>query len=532
MGIIYKAQEKFEEAINFFKEALLVVEENNLAGKFHLEFKTSFREKSLFIYEELIQTLIENNRPAEALEYLERTKSRNFLELVSRLEVYPHAPEEIIEKDRKLKLELSSLQVALLKEQDTVKIDHFYSELQRQKEEYRKFITEIRKSYDPFYEPFMEVKTITFKEIQSLIDDSTAIIEFFFTSYKSRVFIVKKENEPRVISLDVPYIELYELFKDYVRAYVEYINKVVLTPSNWHNKMKKLLHLLYEKLFAGIEPELLGINKIIFIPHKILFIIPLHAIYKITDGKERYILEDYEISYSPSSQILKMCYDRKTDKKEKLFSFFCDTEGNLKNYKETGVKKIEKLFPDKNVTRGFIYEDISEKNTHKASILHFFCHGNFFPHKLLESGLSVFNHKGEKVFFTLKDILNKLSLKEAFMVVLTACETGMIKPELTDEYVGLPLGFITAGASSVISSLWSVRASPTADLIRMFHENIIIKGMNKPYALRQAQLEIIKSRQNISSGKIKPVGAQNIKQKPPDLSHPYYWAAFCCYGAD
>jgi len=53
--------------------------------------------------------------------------------------------------------------------------------------------------------------------------------------------------------------------------------------------------------------------------------------------------------------------------------------------------------------------------------------------------------------------------------------------------------------------LWSVEDKSTSLLIQNFYENWLKKGMNKPAALRQAQISL---------------------KSIPEYSHPYYWAPF------
>ncbi|MCP4398626.1 MAG: CHAT domain-containing protein [bacterium] len=73
--------------------------------------------------------------------------------------------------------------------------------------------------------------------------------------------------------------------------------------------------------------------------------------------------------------------------------------------------------------------------------------------------------------------------------VYTNCETGMTEFQHTpDEYIGLPTGFLQAGAPCVISTLWAVSDFTTTMLMERFYQNHLQKEMKIPEALRQAQL--------------------------------------------
>jgi CHAT domain-containing protein len=74
--------------------------------------------------------------------------------------------------------------------------------------------------------------------------------------------------------------------------------------------------------------------------------------------------------------------------------------------------------------------------------------------------------------------------------------------------VGLTRAFISAGASSVLSSLWSVPSGSTSQLMIEFYKRMN-KGLDRAHALRAAQLEVMSTL---------------------TCTHPYYWAAFNLMG--
>jgi CHAT domain-containing protein len=94
---------------------------------------------------------------------------------------------------------------------------------------------------------------------------------------------------------------------------------------------------------------------------------------------------------------------------------------------------------------------------------------------------------------------------QANLVVLSACNTG--RGRITgDGVVGLSRVLISAGAPSVLVSLWSVPDAPTAELMTQFYR-YQRQGLDKAQALRQAML--------------------TTKQQQPN---PRDWAAFTLIG--
>lgn len=84
-----------------------------------------------------------------------------------------------------------------------------------------------------------------------------------------------------------------------------------------------------------------------------------------------------------------------------------------------------------------------------------------------------------------------LDLSRVELVVLSACETGLGRPQSGEGLLGLRRAFQMAGARTVISSLWSVDDASTSELMQAFYANLFFRGMGGAEALRAAQLEIL-----------------------------------------
>ncbi len=98
--------------------------------------------------------------------------------------------------------------------------------------------------------------------------------------------------------------------------------------------------------------------------------------------------------------------------------------------------------------------------------------------------------EGDDGYLTAEEV-GWLDLSDVELVVLSACETGLGRPQSGEGLVGLRRAFQTAGAKTVISSLWSVKDESTAELMRDFYKNLFLKGMGRHEALRAAQLAML-----------------------------------------
>lgn len=97
---------------------------------------------------------------------------------------------------------------------------------------------------------------------------------------------------------------------------------------------------------------------------------------------------------------------------------------------------------------------------------------------------------------------------DADLVVLSACRTALGREVRGEGLVGLTRGFLYAGASRVVASLWSVQDQATAELMRRFYGNLL-RGATPAAALSAAEREMASAER---------------------WSNPYYWAAFTLQG--
>jgi CHAT domain-containing protein len=161
---------------------------------------------------------------------------------------------------------------------------------------------------------------------------------------------------------------------------------------------------------------------------------------------------------------------------------------------------------DFSASRDFVLRD----GLTRFRLVHFATHGIVDARRPEMSGLilSLIDRNGRKQdgYLRLGDIYNlKLS---ADLVVLSSCESALGKDLEAEGIIGLPRGFLYAGAKSVIASLWKVNDKATAKLMAGLYARIK-RGESPSSALRGAQLEMTRDEQ---------------------WSKPYYWAAFALQG--
>ena len=97
----------------------------------------------------------------------------------------------------------------------------------------------------------------------------------------------------------------------------------------------------------------------------------------------------------------------------------------------------------------------------------------------------------------------------ADLVVLSSCRSALGKDFKGEGLVGLARGFMYAGATRVVGSLWSTDDKATAELMVRFYRRLLRENLRPPAALRAAQISMLRDRR---------------------WRQPYYWAGFTLQG--
>lgn len=322
-------------------------------------------------------------------------------------------------------------------------------------------------------------------ELQSLIPQGEALIEYYYRDKDMYAFI-----------LSGGVLKTVKLESEGLAEDVQTFRRLIDTPGS--TQFMDMAKKLYTRLFHPLESVLKKRNLII-VPHGVLHYLPMNALH---DGNS-YIIDRYSIRLMPSASTMKYLGAKKTGKEGGILVFGNPDLGDPKHDLEYAQKEATEVARIHQRSKVFVRKEAAEEKLHKYgkdfSYLHFATHGQFNPNSPLKSALLLAPDTRSNGMLTV-DKLYSLTLN-ADLVTLSACETGLSKVANGDDLVGLTRGFLYAGSSSVVASLWKVNDLATAQLMTHFYAEL--DKTNKREALRNAQLE--------------------TKKK---YTHPYYWASF------
>ncbi|NEQ36525.1 MAG: CHAT domain-containing protein [Okeania sp. SIO3I5] len=223
---------------------------------------------------------------------------------------------------------------------------------------------------------------------------------------------------------------------------------------------------------------------------------------KYIDNNE-YLSDRFRIRVVPSCQILDFCHQREAIA-TKTVGIVENTTGDL-HFTPEECRKLAELYkvpPERHLKEEKATIANYLKLAQQVNVLHSSHHASSNLSNALESGLRLSDGTLDLANLYIQ------SFPQLSEVFLSCCETNFTLSEITDDVLTLAGGFLTAGARSVVSTLWSVQDDSTAEFCELYYQ-FRNQGETSPEALRKAQFEL---------------------RKIPRFNHPYYWAAFVSQG--
>lgn len=259
----------------------------------------------------------------------------------------------------------------------------------------------------------------------------------------------------------------------------------------------------------------------------------------LIDVNGSFLIEKYDISYAPSSSVLRHCSLKKHNIANEFLGMALGdiSLGNFSSLPGTKaeLKQIIQLYPGASAK----YENEASETYLKTmatnyNILHLATHGLMDSKNPLNSYLLMSSDKENDGKLTVNEIFD-LNL-DSKLVVLSACETGLGHLSKGDELIGLSRAFIYAGTPAIIVSLWQVEDASTALLMTKLHQ-YYSAGYKIQDALNNAQRDLINNniKASIERGESAIVWDKALNYEiesgnKAKAKNPFFWAPFVLIG--
>lgn len=333
---------------------------------------------------------------------------------------------------------------------------------------------------------------ITLAELQKSLAGGEAVLQFHVMEQRSVVWLVTRTGLSAAV-IAQGQAGLAPLVENFRSSVIERRRDTSTLAAN-----------LYKLLLADVD--LAPALRLFVVPHGPLHYLPFQALH---DGRG-YLIERSALTVWPSAAIGARLLARGSVPAPQLLGF-----GNPSTDKnvplpgaEREVQQVARLFNGSEV----YLKDDATKDRFKASagrhnMVHIAAHAELDDVDPLFSRILFASNAGESGLLEAREIYT-LDLRGVRLITLSACESGLGRVARGDELIGFTRSLLSAGANSIVASLWPV-ADDSTDLLmnRLYRE--LATGRDLMAAMQAAQLEVQKNRR---------------------FAHPFFWAPFNVIG--
>ena len=509
---------------------------------------------------------------AEALLLSEQARARSLVDLLSEsgLNLRSGAPAQLLQRERELRgliRLLAQYQWDLsLSKRNTTEIEEVAKDMAQLRSEYENIQSQLREQFPHVLTP-ERLPILTLQQLQKeLLDSNTMLLEYALGDERSYLWAVTPDS---FFSYELPEgKKLEDAAREFYKLLIARQGSQGQTASEYQKHVQAADDLLDARAFSlsqmllGPVAEQLGNRRLIvvsqgalqFVPFEVLPApVPQSAGPIESAPRSRLILETNEVVGLPSISTLATIrslkkqvrspgrvvaviadpvYSQKDERVQRedvsgvdpnaiastqpAFQALLRSSGDVRLIhaaKEADAISASAPGGATLIAKGFdaSRETAMSPNMGEFQIVHFATHGfldNEHP-ELSGIVLTMVDRNGvaKDGVMTLHDIYS-LDLS-AELAVLSACQTALGKEVRGEGLVGLTHSFMSAGAKSVVASLWKVDDRATAVLMEDFYRSMLQEGMTPAAALRAAKLKMMRDKQ---------------------WSAPYYWAGFVLQG--
>ena len=536
-GAAHRALDEPVQARLAFEEAVTAIEtlRANVAGG--AEEQQRFFESKVSPYHALVELLTRDGRPAEALIFAERAKSRALLDKLQtgRVNVTKAMTAQEQEQERELNDQLVALNNQISRETarpkpDQTRLTELKARLQKARLDFEFFQTNLYGAHKELRMQRGEPQPLRIEETVALLPDAaSALLEYIVTDDKTYLFAITKaagKTEPDVRSYTL------QVKRDELDNRTEVFRRQLASRDlGFRASATKL----YEMLLKPAEAQLHGKTNLVIAPDDKLWELPFQA---LMTGANRFLIVDAAITYAPSLTVLREMAKRRKNQVAKPAPATLLALGNpllgreainraaltLRDEMldplpeaEKEVKALSRLYGN---SRSKVYigaearEDRLKAEATRARVLHFATHGILNNASPMYSYLVLAQGDTNEDGLLEAWELMQLDLK-ADLAVLSACETARGRFGAGEGIIGLSWAMFIAGVPSIVVSQWKVESASARDLMINFHRQTLTSPAaaklksTKAEALRQAALKMMKN---------------------PETRHPFYWAGFVLVG--
>jgi len=333
---------------------------------------------------------------------------------------------------------------------------------------------------------------VTLAELQKTLGSGEAVLQFHVLENRSIVWLITRAGMSASV-IPQGQAGLAALVENFRSSVIE------------RRRDTSTLAVALNKVLLA-DMDLTPVLRLFVVPHGPLHYLPFQA---LNDGRS-YLIERTALTVWPSSAVGARLLARGSAPAPALLGF-----GNPSTDKnvplpgaEREVQQVARLFNNSEV---FVQREATKERfkagAGRANMVHVAAHAELDDADPLFSRILFAASSTEPGLLEAREIYT-LDLRGVRLITLSACESGLGRVARGDEIIGFTRSLLSAGANSIVASLWPV-ADDSTDLLmgRLYRE--LAAGRDLMASMQLAQIEVQKNRR---------------------FAHPFFWAPFNVIG--
>jgi len=332
----------------------------------------------------------------------------------------------------------------------------------------------------------------TLDQVRAVLGERDALLEYHVLPDRTLAWVVRRDGV-RAYTLAVGRADL-------AARVTQFRNSIFALENGARGQAAKL----YDTLVAPLE--LRADERLLIVPHDSLHYLPFQAL----RSGERYLVESHALAVIPSASLALRIGQAASAAQPNLVAF-----GNPRpdaTYDlpaaEREVKEIARMFRNQKL---YLQKDASKRRVQASApasqVLHLATHAELDAVDPLYSRILLAPEDGDSGFLEAHEVY-ALDLRHSALVTISACESGLGRVARGDEILGFTRSFLSAGASSLVVSLWPVADESTELLMTTLYREIA-RGSDLMSAMQVAQQTVMANK---------------------NFAHPFFWAPFNLIG--
>jgi CHAT domain-containing protein len=491
-GQVYEQWESdFAAAENRYRESIEVIERTR-------SLLTTESQRSSFFgnregpYQAMAALKIAQGDSAGAFEYSERNRSRALVELLATVDrfgprgVDAARMEALLSDTAEYEIELAELRSKPELDQKSVE------RLRSLTEEGRHLVQQ----WPPQMDGVTHVASPKAQQIQSTLSDDETMLGYTRDRQGWRVYVVRNDRPIEPLLLNEDLLKCRDLNKaaEELREALGGDRKQLSCADD----VDSLARRLYDVLLGPVEEagHLQQTARLTILPYDNLHYLPFAA---LRSPDNRYLVQKYPIALLPSGAIRP--YFKRLKRTGSVLAMgdpeFMPRDKNEKPLK--GARDEARMVAGSGTVQSepllgaAASLDALLSQAPGKDVVHIASHGTFNNANALGSGIKL-AQRSPADDLNLSQLYGVQSAWETRLVVLSACQTALGATRPGQEIIGLQRGFLHAGTSGLVATLWRIPDESTVDFMTDFYRAYLRpQKLPAPDALRQAQVKAIQA---------------------------------------